>query len=551
MKQKLIVVTILQLVIILQLNLVYVTEAQPVFGEEIIKYFGEGNCSGQAYDIAVDSYGNVYVAGISGGDYITIKYGPRSNQLWVAKREGPPAYAVEPACWLYNEPNIALDSHDNVYVTGTTRDGYYTVKYNTNGRLLWTAKYGRPAKYNYDIARDIAVDNLGNVYVTGTSRSDYATVKYDTDGKEMWVAIYDGPAHESDEVNAMTVDEIGNVYITGSSTYMTTNNSYNYREYCDYATIKYDTNGNQMWVSRFHVSENDARASDISLDNSGNTYVTGQIEGIYMQNIVTVKYDRNGNELWSVPYHTEDSRINVSRRVVIDDSGNLYIVGYSTPNWKSSGPDAEPDFVTMKYNSDGSQIWAIKYEGPNNTDDWVRNMTIDSSSNIYITGDSGYGCATIKYDTDGNELWVARSENAKANGIIVDLRGNIYVVGSSSEWAGVVPKFATFKYSESPTIFLANLNVSPRQVDIMQPVAISANVINRGIDTFNDNIVLRINGQEEQSCKVSINPGQSFQLQFIVHKIRPGSYMVDIGNLSGNFRVKPINSGLIDIFRTK
>ena len=83
-----------------------------------------------------------------------------------------------------------------------------------------------------------AVDSVGNAYVTGQSNneannSDYATVKYDTDGNELWVRRYDGLVdYSNDFADAIAVDSSGNVYVAGGSNY-------------DYATVKYS----QMSVS--------------------------------------------------------------------------------------------------------------------------------------------------------------------------------------------------------------------------------------------------------------------------------------------------------------
>jgi hypothetical protein len=89
-----------------------------------------------------------------------------------------------------------------------------------------------------DYASAIAVDASGNVYVTGKSGAegigivyDYATVKYDTHGNELWVARYNGPGNDSDHANAIAVDALGNVYVTGESKGSWTGS--------DYATVKY------------------------------------------------------------------------------------------------------------------------------------------------------------------------------------------------------------------------------------------------------------------------------------------------------------------------
>ena len=72
---------------------------------------------------------------------------------------------------------------------------------------LWRVRYAGPERR--DQAGAIAVDRTGNVYVTGFSDNaqrdgelearDYLTVKYDVDGNELWVARYAGLAGSRDE----------------------------------------------------------------------------------------------------------------------------------------------------------------------------------------------------------------------------------------------------------------------------------------------------------------------------------------------------------------
>ena len=99
----------------------------------------------------------------------------------------------------------------------------------------WVARYDGPDNYD-DEAVAIAVDGSGNVYVTGRSdgsgtAQDYATIKYNSAGQQQWVARYDGPGGNDDVANAIAVDGSGNVYVTGSSYGSGTDR--------DYATIKY------------------------------------------------------------------------------------------------------------------------------------------------------------------------------------------------------------------------------------------------------------------------------------------------------------------------
>ena len=111
----------------------------------------------------------------------------------------------------------------------------------------WVARYNGPGNYT-DNPVAIAVDGSGNVYVTGESSGqdavDYATIKYNSAGEEQWVARYNGPGNGNDRANAIAVDALGNVYVTGESLGQGTG--------IDYATIKYNSAGQQQWVARYN-----------------------------------------------------------------------------------------------------------------------------------------------------------------------------------------------------------------------------------------------------------------------------------------------------------
>ena len=86
---------------------------------------------------------------------------------------------------------------------------------------LWVKRYNGPGNDD-DSASAITADNLLNVYVTGGSYGsgidyDYATIKYDPDGNELWVKRYDGPGNYYDYAEALAVDGADNVYVTGGS----------------------------------------------------------------------------------------------------------------------------------------------------------------------------------------------------------------------------------------------------------------------------------------------------------------------------------------------
>src|SRR5262249_11043650 len=150
---------------------------------------------------------------------------------------------------------------------------------------------------------------------------DIATIKYDSDGNELWVARYDEGRREFGY--QIVVDAQGSVYVIGTS------------EFLDGLTLKYDADGNFLWVARFSSGEPVRRGSAIrlGLDGKGNVYVTGIMTfgPTYYDQIVTLKYDPDGNELWRAFYSDVENGNDDPHGMRVDSAGNVYITGEATP----------------------------------------------------------------------------------------------------------------------------------------------------------------------------------------------------------------------------
>src|SRR4029077_13233170 len=221
--------------------------------------------------------------------------------------------------------------------------------------------------------------------------------------QEEWIALYNG-GNGFDVAYATALDGSGNAYVTGSSVGPGTCNFY-----CDdYATVKYDASGTQKWVARYNGPANDDdHASAIAVDASGNVYVTGASIGTIWPDYdyATIKYDASGNQLWVARYNGPASDFDFATAIAVDASGNVYVTG------ASEGSDTGPfDYATIKYDSSGQQQWVARYNGPGNDDDEAYAIAVDASGNIYVTGYSGGSgtgndYATIKYNSAGQEQW--------------------------------------------------------------------------------------------------------------------------------------------------
>jgi len=361
-------------------------------------YNGPGNHVDWARALAIDASYNVYVAGKcyeSGAnfDYVTIKYTPEGDTAWLRRYNGPGSGMDEAYA-------IAVSDSGYIYVTGSsmgdgTSSDYATVKYDSDGDTVWVRRYNGPENY-VDGGSAIALDGLSNVYVTGksydtTGHLDYFTIKYASNGDTLWLRRYKGPGEGYDEAYAIAADSVGNAYVTGYS--VGSGTSY------DYATIRYYPNGDTAWVRRY---DGTASGSDygkaIALDDSGFVYVAGTSDGTgTYQDYVTIKYDTSGSEVWTRRYDYGVSGTDQLNDLAIDGSCDVYVAGYS-----GSGGTAGLDYATIKYHSNGDTAWVVRYNGPASGSDYAQALAVDDSGNVYVTGYSdgngtGEDFFTIKY----------------------------------------------------------------------------------------------------------------------------------------------------------
>lgn len=423
------------------------------------RFTSAGANSDSGKEIVIDAAGNVYVTGTSftngtnGYDIVTIKYDPLGNQLWTATFNGS-------ASALDEGRDIAVDASGNVYVTGYTASSgpnydYVTIMYNSAGAQQWATLYNGTGN-GFDEAYGIAIDNAGNSYVTGTSDagsqgSNFVTIKYNNAGAQQWVQSYNGPGNSVDAATQIKLDASFNVYVAG--------HSYGAGTDLDIATVKYNNAGAQQWVSRYDgaLSFFDVPEA-LHVDASNNVYVAGATYGgLATENdFVTLKINSAGTQQWAQvfdgPLNDEDKAFDV----LTDGNDNVYVAGRSM----GSGGSAE-NMVTIKYDALGNQIWRDTYNGPASGYDDVQQMRLGSSGALYVTGYSaGNGTnndyLTLKYDTaNGSILWKARFDGPASNSdqafaMEIDATESIYVTGTSVG-ASSFKDYSTIKWCQLET----------------------------------------------------------------------------------------------------
>lgn len=430
------------------------------------RYDGSGAGNDAGVSLALDNNGNTFVTGysfdnVSGYDYATVKYNSVGAPLWVSRYDGFSGND-KPA-------SLCTDNDGNIYVTGySTGSGsgadIATVKYNSSGAQQWASRYNGTGNGD-DFGVKVSVDNSGNVYVAGYGSgagtgNDYIALKYNSSGIQQWVSRFNGSGNSEDIANDMFTDASGSLFLTGKST--------GTGSMQDILTVKYNSSGVQQWTASFNGSANDYdEGFSVSADISGNIIVCGKSKSASAQNMqtanfdmVTVKYNSSGSQLWVSSYNGTENGDDEAVSVASDNSGNVYTSG----NSRNTG--SGQDFTTIKYNTSGTVQWISKYNGSSNGVDKINSSFIDNAGNIYVSGFcsdliSNFNYCTIKYNPDGEQKWKVKynyqdNDSDMAAVVKTDAQGNVYVTGSSKGTEGAVD-FLTVKYNQNKVLELKSL----------------------------------------------------------------------------------------------
>ncbi len=497
------------------------------------RFNGPHDSTDVAKAVTVDNQGNVYVTGYSTSlilitQIATIKYNSAGVQQW-EQRYGSILSLLD----FSSGYAIALDDSNNVYVAGTTTDvlliSYMVVlKYNTNGVFQWAYTHrGTTFPLGTNIAYSLVVDNLHNVYVTGAVTNglilgnlDFATIKLNINSVQQWASVYNGPANAEDDAYKIKLDGLNNLIVAGKSTGTGTG--------FDYAVVKYNNNGVQQWVRRYDGPGHDEDiANDVAVDRLNNVYVTGSSRNGSApgtEDYATLKYDPNGNQQWVSRYNGSGNGEDRAYAIYVDNSDNPIVTGTSNEN--NSGQD----YNTIKYNSgNGNQVWSSKYNGTGNGEDRAYANYVDNSDNVFVTGESdgtssGKDYATVKYDPNGNQQSFARyngtgNNEDRAYAIYVDNSDNVYVTGESRHGSVLgTEDYLTIKYADPVGINIISNNV-PQNFNLYQNYP----------NPFNPSTIIKIDISHISDVRLAIYDVLGNKVNELVNKkLNAGTYEITV-----------------------
>ncbi|MBL0051932.1 MAG: hypothetical protein IPP29_10705 [Bacteroidetes bacterium] len=217
------------------------------------------------------------------------------------------------------------------------------------------------------------------------------------------------------------------------------------------------------------------RAYGIALNNSG-AYVTGRsapTTGIDSADYVTLKLNKTtGATIWSDRYN--NGLLDRANAIALSTSGNIFVTGESVDAISGS------DFATIMYDANGNRKWVTRFDAGINGEDVARNVAVDKSGSIYV---SGYATYTSASQADGSLIKYCAPPSISAGS------DKTICKGSSTTLNGM----GSGTYSWSPATGLSSTSVATPIANPIVSTTYTLTVTNNTGCSASDVVVVTVN----------------------------------------------------------
>ena len=133
------------------------------------------------------------------------------------------------------------------------------------------------------------------------------------------------------------------------------------------------------WVQNYSTVKFDGQDTpkDMLVDKSGNIYALANVVNLTNPpSIFLVKLDSSGQEQWRVQYKDGSGKRSKGVGLGLDAEQNIYVLGYITAN------DSLSEIITIKYDAFGNQLWSVQYQGEFGST--ATALAVSSAGDLYI-----------------------------------------------------------------------------------------------------------------------------------------------------------------------
>ncbi|WP_147374085.1 fibronectin type III domain-containing protein [Flagellimonas lutimaris] len=232
----------------------------------------------------------------------------------------------------------------------------------------------------------------------------FFVLKIDYDGNQIWKRFYDYELGDDWNFKIIQTNDNGFVLVGGPF------------------VVKLSIDGDVLWDKRidtyldlsYSFLSTIGQLKSVVEDINGNIYIVGgrvsENPNIKEQGVLT-KLNSFGSILWEKTY--EPSRRNYFNDIILDNTGNLLVLGSTETNNATSTQDEQIDFWILNVNHEGDIIWKNTYGDGGY--DFPSQIILKQNGNYVFAGYS-WGAYDIssgrifEIDTEGNEIWKNTNE---------------------------------------------------------------------------------------------------------------------------------------------
>jgi hypothetical protein len=385
--------------------------------------------------IAIDKSGNIFVGGFNNTSkkpYL-MKTDGEGIKLWEKEWDEENHFMVE---------SVAVDVSGDVYVVGRTEDDpdsdgggdrseSFIVKFDGNGKKLWSKNWGVPKKWT--IGNSIFVDIDGSIFVSGMTSgtfeenisagdTDIFVTKFNPGSDIEWTKQFGTDAWDSGY--SMTVDGKGHVVVTGSAS----NSEYCKNKGCreSFLISVFDYDGNNKYSKEWSNGEQ-SNIFSISSDMKGNVFFTGHNENSDNEgSVFLTRFSLNGSDTEIVDNENNDENFEIDEENCRQPNGgisNFAIVTYEEDKCANPGertfkmlhlvePKEHP--ITDHENHEMICTMTIDSIVGGEIENFSADATIPESDYYYVSEKQKY--TDISGTSEGEKCWDAERYTIRFNG---------------------------------------------------------------------------------------------------------------------------------------